>query len=98
MLVKDCMTKHPLMAQPTMPILEAQRYMAESNIRHLPVVGKEKRLLRFGMFRKRRSLTFWIKLKAWKSWTFGRRRRPSPPFQTRSFSLMHGRYIGTHEK
>ena len=244
MLVKDCMTKHPLMAQPTMTILEAQRYMANNNIRHLPVVGKGKRLLglvsqqtlliqpakldslniwefsrflsnlpvrevmvkvkdiiaiekdgtieeasrlmvekqigclpvleedivvglltefdllsklmelvgarepgvrvtvrmpnvkgeiakligsasledkageypplvapllprtrpsgmrllRFGMFRKRRSLTFWIKLKAWKSWTFGRRRRPSPPFQARSFSLMHGRYIGTHEK
>ena len=45
MLVKDCMTKHPLMAQPTMPILEAQRYMAENNIRYLPVVGKGKRLL-----------------------------------------------------
>lgn len=45
MLVKDCMLKHPLMAQPTMPILKAQRYMANNNIRHLPVVGKGKRLL-----------------------------------------------------
>jgi len=40
MLVKHCTTKHPLMAQPTMPILEAQRYMIENNIRHPPVVGK----------------------------------------------------------
>ena len=45
MLVKDCMTRHPLMVEPTMPILEAQRYMAENNIRHLPVIGKGKRLL-----------------------------------------------------
>ena len=45
MLVKDCMTKHPLMVEPTMPVLEAQRYMAENNVRHLPVIGKGKRLL-----------------------------------------------------
>lgn len=44
MLVKDYMTKHPLMVQPTMPIVEAQRYMAENNIRHLPITGKGKRL------------------------------------------------------
>ena len=39
MLVKDYMTRHPLMAEPAMPIVEAQRYMGENNIRHLPVVG-----------------------------------------------------------
>ncbi len=45
MLVKDYMTRHPLMATPTMPIVEAQRYMGENNIRHLPVIGDGKRLL-----------------------------------------------------
>lgn len=45
MLVKDYMTRHPLMADPQMPIVEAQRYMGENNIRHLPVVGDGKRLL-----------------------------------------------------
>ncbi len=45
MLVKDYMTRHPLMADPTMSIVEAQRYMGENNIRHLPIVGDGKRLL-----------------------------------------------------
>ena len=45
MLVKDYMTRHPLMAEPTMSIVEAQRYMGENNIRHLPIVGGGKRLL-----------------------------------------------------
>ncbi len=45
MLIKDYMTRHPLMAEPTMSIVEAQRYMGENNIRHLPVVGDGKRLL-----------------------------------------------------
>jgi acetoin utilization protein AcuB len=45
MLVKDYMTKHPLMVQPTMPVIEAQRFMGENNIRHLPIVGTGKRLL-----------------------------------------------------
>jgi acetoin utilization protein AcuB len=45
MLVKDYMTRHPLMAAPTMPIVEAQRFMGENNVRHLPVVGDGKRLL-----------------------------------------------------
>ncbi len=44
MLVKGCMTKHPLVAQPTRLTLEAQCYMTENNIRHPPVVGKGKRL------------------------------------------------------
>lgn len=45
MLVKNYMTRHPLMAEPDMTIVEAQRYMGENNIRHLPVVGDGKRLL-----------------------------------------------------
>ena len=45
MLVKDYMTRHPLMAEPTMSIIAARRYMGENNIRHLPVVGDGKRLL-----------------------------------------------------
>lgn len=45
MLVKDYMTRHPLMADPEMSIVEAQKFMGENNIRHLPVVGSGKRLL-----------------------------------------------------
>jgi acetoin utilization protein AcuB len=45
MLVKDYMTRHPLMAEETMPIFAAQRYMAENGIRHLPISGDGKRLL-----------------------------------------------------
>ncbi len=45
MLVKDYMTRHPLMAGPEMSIIEAQKYMGENKIRHLPVVGDGKRLL-----------------------------------------------------
>jgi acetoin utilization protein AcuB len=45
MLVKDYMTRHPLMADPGMSIVDAQRYMNENCIRHLPVVGDGKRLL-----------------------------------------------------
>jgi acetoin utilization protein AcuB len=45
MLVKDCMTRHPIMIMPTTPAAEAQKVMAENNIRHLPVTGSGKRLL-----------------------------------------------------
>ena len=45
MLVRDYMTRHPLMAGPGMSIIDAQRYMGENNIRHLPVAGDGKRLL-----------------------------------------------------
>ncbi|MGB9592631.1 MAG: CBS domain-containing protein, partial [Anaerolineae bacterium] len=45
MLVKDYMTRHPFVAEPSMSIVEAQRLMGENNIRHLPVVGEGKRLL-----------------------------------------------------
>ncbi len=45
MLVRDYMTRHPLMATPTMSVIEAQKFMGENKIRHLPVVGDGKRLL-----------------------------------------------------
>lgn len=45
MLVRDYMTRHPLLVEPTMSILDAQRFMIEQNVRHLPVVGDGKRLL-----------------------------------------------------
>lgn len=45
MLVKDCMTRHPIMIPPTMLASEAQKIMSESKIRHLPVIGDGKRLL-----------------------------------------------------
>jgi acetoin utilization protein AcuB len=45
MLVKDYMTRHPIMVEPSLPVTEAQRLMAASSIRHLPVVGDGKRLL-----------------------------------------------------
>lgn len=45
MLVKDCMTRHPIMISPETPAAEAQKIMAENQIRHLPVVGSGKRLL-----------------------------------------------------
>jgi acetoin utilization protein AcuB len=45
MLVKDYMTRHPLLGEPSMSIVEAQRYMGQNNVRHLPIVGDGKRLL-----------------------------------------------------
>lgn len=45
MLVRDYMTRHPLLAEPEMTIVEAQRFMGQNNVRHLPVVGDGKRLL-----------------------------------------------------
>jgi acetoin utilization protein AcuB len=45
MLVKDYMTRHPIMVPPTMPAAEAQKIMAENKVRHLPVVGDGKRPL-----------------------------------------------------
>ncbi len=40
MIVKDYMTKHPVMIDPAMSIVEAQSIMAETKTRHLPVVGE----------------------------------------------------------
>ncbi len=45
MLVKDYMTRHPILVEPSLRVVEAQKIMAENNIRHLPVVGSGKRLL-----------------------------------------------------
>ncbi|MBL7065289.1 MAG: CBS domain-containing protein [Anaerolineae bacterium] len=45
MFVKDYMTRHPVMVEPTMSIVEAQGIMAEAKVRHLPVIGSGKRLL-----------------------------------------------------
>jgi acetoin utilization protein AcuB len=44
MLVKDCMTRHPVMVPATMPAAEAQGVMAENKIRHLIVAGDGKKL------------------------------------------------------
>jgi acetoin utilization protein AcuB len=44
MFVKDYMTRHPVMVEPTMSVVEAQRIMAETNVRHLPVIESGKRL------------------------------------------------------
>lgn len=45
MLVKDCMTRHPILITPATPATEAQKIMSENLVRHLPVVGDGKRLL-----------------------------------------------------
>jgi acetoin utilization protein AcuB len=45
MLVKNFMTRHPVMVSPTTPASEAQKVMRENKIRHLPVVGDGKRLV-----------------------------------------------------
>lgn len=45
MLVKDYMTRHPIMIAPETAAPEAQKIMFENKIRHLPVVGDGKRLL-----------------------------------------------------
>lgn len=44
MLVKDRMTRHPIIISPTTKAAEAQQIMAENQIRHLPVTTDGKRL------------------------------------------------------
>lgn len=44
MLVKDFMTRHPILVTETTTAPEAQKIMVENNIRHLPVTGSGKRL------------------------------------------------------
>ena len=44
MFVRDYMTKHPVIVEPTMSIVEAQGIMAETKVRHLPVAKTGKRL------------------------------------------------------
>jgi acetoin utilization protein AcuB len=45
MLVKDCMTRHPIMIPPSTLATEAQHIMTENHVRHLPVVGDGKKLV-----------------------------------------------------
>lgn len=45
MFVRDYMTRHPVMGDPTMSIVEAQGIMAETGVRHLPVVETGKQLV-----------------------------------------------------
>ncbi len=45
MFVRDYMTKHPVMIDPQTSIVEAQSIMAETKIRHLPVIESGKRLI-----------------------------------------------------
>lgn len=45
MLVKDCMTRHPIMISPSTVATEVQKIMVENNVRHLPVVADGKRLM-----------------------------------------------------
>ena len=45
MLVRDCMTHHPILISPSTPLSAAQQLMADNNVRHLPVVEDGKRLV-----------------------------------------------------
>jgi acetoin utilization protein AcuB len=45
MFVRDYMTRHPVMVEPSMSIVEAQGIMAEARVRHLPVAEEGKRLV-----------------------------------------------------
>jgi acetoin utilization protein AcuB len=45
MIVKDYMTKHPVLIDSAMSIVEVQGIMAETKARHLPVVEEGKRLV-----------------------------------------------------
>ncbi|NQS92454.1 MAG: CBS domain-containing protein [Chloroflexi bacterium] len=45
MLVKDYMTRHPIMISPDTSAAESQQIMTKNNIRHLPVIGDGKRIL-----------------------------------------------------
>lgn len=44
MLVKDCMTRHPVMIEPNMLLHDARQVMVENEIGHLPVVDSGKKL------------------------------------------------------
>ncbi len=45
MLVRDRMTPDPICGHPEMPVTEAQASMREKNIRHLPIVDEDGRLV-----------------------------------------------------
>jgi acetoin utilization protein AcuB len=42
MLVKEIMTPHPVVIEPTMTVTKTERLMKEKNIRHLPVIDEGK--------------------------------------------------------
>jgi acetoin utilization protein AcuB len=71
MLVKDYMTRHPLMVEPTMPIVEAQRFMGDNDVRHLPIIGAGKRLL--GLITRQRLLVEPGRLGSLDVWDIARR-------------------------
>ena len=70
MLVKDYMTRHPLMATLQMSVVEAQKFMGENKIRHLPVVGDGKRLL--GLVTRQRLLVDPARLGSLSVWDIAR--------------------------
>lgn len=70
MFVRDYMTKHPLMVEPTMPVLKAQGYMGENKIRHVPVVGDGKQLL--GLITRQTLLVQPAKLSSLNIWEIAR--------------------------
>jgi acetoin utilization protein AcuB len=45
MLVKDQMTPNPISGHPEMPVVEAQQKMQKNNIRHLPVLDDDQKLV-----------------------------------------------------
>ena len=45
MLIKDQMTPNPIYGHPTMPLAEAQALMQEKNIRHLPILDDDEKLV-----------------------------------------------------
>jgi acetoin utilization protein AcuB len=45
MLVKDQMTPNPLCGHPETPVAEAQKLMQENNIRHLPILDEDNKLV-----------------------------------------------------
>jgi acetoin utilization protein AcuB len=45
MLIKDQMTPNPIHGHPTMPLAEAQALMQEKNIRHLPILEDDAKLV-----------------------------------------------------
>jgi acetoin utilization protein AcuB len=45
MLVRDYMTRHPIMISPSTPAVKAQQIMLENRVRHLPVIDDGKRIL-----------------------------------------------------
>lgn len=45
MLVKDQMTPNPICGHPEMPVVKAQQLMQENDIRHLPILDDDQRLV-----------------------------------------------------